>query len=95
MKINQEKIQEYVKKISPPECPLCHHRNWSINDTIFQLTEFQHGNIIFGGNQTIFPVIPITCDNCGNAYFINPLKAGIITKEDIEKDKEKDAKEKQ
>lgn len=78
MKVDQEKLQQYLQKITPPECPLCQQRRWSVNDTIFQLLEFQNGDLIIGGGQSIFPVIPLTCDNCGNVHFINAIKAGLI-----------------
>lgn len=78
MKVDQKKLQQYLSKITPPECPLCHKRNWGVNDTIFQLLEFQNGELIIGGGKNIFPVVPLICDNCGNVYFINAIKAGLI-----------------
>lgn len=78
MKIEDKKIDEYIKKISVSNCPLCGNNNWTITDRVLQLTEFRTENV--EGTNTLFPVIPLTCQNCGNTYFINVLVAGLIDK---------------
>ena len=37
--------------------------------------------VIGGSNNAITPIIPISCANCGNTVFINPLVVGLINKE--------------
>lgn len=76
MKANQKRVEKYIKKIQPTVCPLCGHRNWSFSDKIFQLLEFDEKGIVLGG--AAFPVIPLTCDNCGNTYLINALLADLL-----------------
>lgn len=76
MKIEEKRMTEYIKKISVSTCPLCGDNNWNITDKVLQLTEFNAK----GAKGYAFPVIPLTCQNCGNTYFINVLVAGLIDK---------------
>lgn len=92
MKVNQKKLENYVKKLHATACPLCGNNHWTFNDTLFQLMEFDTKEVILGGS--VFPVIPLTCDNCGNTYFINVISAGLIDKQKIEEDQVKDDKAK-
>lgn len=78
MKIDQDRLNKYMNKIHATTCPLCGNGQWTFNDTIFQLPEFDTKGLIVGG--VVFPVIPLTCDNCGNTYFINVLSAGLMDK---------------
>ena len=64
---------------------MCGAGNWSISDKVFELREFKDGNMIIG-NVPIFPVIPVTCANCGNSLMINALIAGIETAPDKKDD---------
>lgn len=59
-------------------CSICGHHSWGVNDKIFQMLEYQKGGIVFGGNMDLLPVIPVTCNNCGNTIFVNAIKAGIV-----------------
>lgn len=62
-------------------CPMCGGRAWSVSDKIFELREFNDGNFVLGGpNSSITPVIPVTCDKCGNTIFINALSTNLIKK---------------
>ncbi|RHU95684.1 hypothetical protein DXC04_08415 [Dorea sp. OM07-5] len=82
MKVEQSKLNEYLKKIHGSVCPLCGNNHWNISDQVFQAVEFDYKGILIGG--TSFPMVPLTCDNCGNTYFINALKSGLIDPPDPE-----------
>lgn len=84
MKVNDKKLKEYLKKIKAPICPLCGSNHWTVSDKIFQLHEFQNGDLIIGGDSKILPVLPLTCENCGNTYFINAIRAQLIDPNDKE-----------
>lgn len=73
-------IVKYVNdKWTNPICPMCGSRSWNVTDKIFELREFNDGNIVLGGpNSALLPVIPVTCENCGNTIFINALASGLI-----------------
>ena len=60
-------------------CPLCGGLEWSVSDRIFEMREYNGGNLVIGGaNAMITPVIPVTCSNCGNTVLINALAAGVL-----------------
>lgn len=79
MKVSQEKMLNYLKKIHGSVCPLCNSNNWTISDQVFQAPEFDYKGLLIGG--TSYPMVPLTCQTCGNTYFINALVSGLIDKE--------------
>ena len=79
MKVNQEKIDNYLKKIHGSICPLCNNNAWTISNQVFQTLEFDYNGLPIGGAS--YPVVPLTCQYCGNTYFINALISGLIEKE--------------
>lgn len=85
MKVNQEKLKNYIKKLHATQCPLCGEANWGFSDKIFQLMEFDLEAIKLDGS--VFPVLPLTCSNCGNTYFINVLQANLIDKPELSNEK--------
>ena len=91
MYIEEQKVADYVKeKIKAPNCPLCGQKNWNIASRVFQVAEFNDGSMPLG-NETI-PVLPLTCLNCGNTYFINAIIAGFIApQKETEKSSEENA----
>lgn len=77
-KIDGEKLINHLKeKWKGKPCQMCGTGNWNISDSIFELREYNKGNIVIGGGP-IIPIVPITCDNCGNTVFVNAIKAGLI-----------------
>ncbi|RXK48849.1 hypothetical protein [Aquirufa rosea] len=77
-KIESEKLLNHLKeKWQGRPCPMCGVGNWNVSDTIFELREFNQGNLVMGGGP-IFPVIPVTCDNCGNSVFINAIVTKLV-----------------
>ena len=87
MKLSKEqrdKLIEFLntKRITP-NCPLCNSITWGVSDTIFEMREFQGGNLNLGGNQNIFPVIPINCTECGNTIFLNAMQVGVLDPQNI------------
>ncbi len=83
MKISPEKTQEVLNQITSKctirKCPMCGGNEWNIEDKIFELREFNNGNLVIGGgSSSIIPLLAITCTNCGNTQFINALMCGAI-----------------
>jgi len=75
----QEIINFLNSKWHGATCPLCGGREWNVNEKIYELREFNDGNLVVGGpNSSIIPVIPISCKNCGNTIFINALITGLL-----------------
>ena len=72
-------IQELNVKWQNRPCPMCGNKNFTISDKVYELREFQGGNIVLGSGS-INPIIPVICTNCGNSIMINALVAGAISK---------------
>lgn len=94
MRLTEEqknKVREWLESKATVafSCPICASRSWNMSDMIFELREFQGGGIVLGGDSHIYPVVPLTCEKCGNTYFINAMKLGIIEqKSDAKGDKQ-------
>jgi hypothetical protein len=54
---------------------MCGGGPWNVQDSTFQLTEFNEGNMVIGG--PVIPVIPIICTNCGYVALVNAISAGV------------------
>jgi predicted nucleic-acid-binding Zn-ribbon protein len=75
-KFDSNKIIEHLKeKWFAKPCPMCGGGPWNVQDSTFQLTEFNEGNLILGG--PVIPIIPVTCGNCGYTALVNAIVAGI------------------
>jgi len=72
-------IAHLQEKWEGKPCPMCGVGNWNVNNSTFQLTEFNQGNMIIGG--PVVPVIPVVCNNCGNTILVNAITAGVIKPE--------------
>ena len=76
MNIEESKVNAYLKRITPPACPLCGQKNWSVSTQVFQAPEYHRDTLIANGATP--PMIPLVCVNCGNTYFINAIVAKLI-----------------
>lgn len=88
MKISPEKTQEILNRVTTNcrvrTCPMCGGNNWNIEDKIFELREFNNGNLVIGGgNSSIIPLLAITCTTCGNTQLINALMCGAVDRAPI------------
>jgi hypothetical protein len=84
MKLTTEQQQSVIQKLQhflDNSCS-CNAHNWILNDKVFELREFQGGGLIIGGESSVFPVITVTCKDCGNTYFFNAILLGVIEKGD-------------
>jgi len=76
-KINPQQVIEHLKvKWGDAPCPMCSHKTWDVAIAVFELREYFQGGLVVGGS-TILPLIPITCQNCGNTVLINAIIANI------------------
>ncbi|XZL97429.1 hypothetical protein ACSXAP_06915 [Clostridium perfringens] len=83
-KINQDKLIEILnEKWKGRPCNMCGDGNWIVSDKIFELREFNDGDLIIGG-VPIQPVVTITCKNCGNTVLVNPLAIGVLDEKNRE-----------
>jgi len=83
MKLTEEQkrsVQEKLSYFISHSCEVCNGREWVLNDTIFETREFNGGNLVIGGQSGIFPLITVSCKNCGRSHFFNAILLGVITK---------------
>jgi hypothetical protein len=77
-KINQQKLLTHLsEKWKGRSCSMCDARNWNLSDKLFELREFQGGELVLGTGP-IIPLVVVTCNNCGNTVLVNAIKAGAI-----------------
>jgi hypothetical protein len=75
----KEIIKEKFETIwKDKKCPFCGEKAWVFSDKIFELKEFQEGNIILGEGTSFFPVIPIICGKCTHTIFLSAVKLGLF-----------------
>lgn len=75
--VTQKAIKHLQEKWGSKPCPMCGHNNWSVSDNLFELREFQGGNIVLGAGP-IIPVFPVTCNNCGNTVLVNGIVSHVV-----------------
>jgi hypothetical protein len=79
---DSEKLITHLKeKWDGRRCPMCKSGNWSVQDKVFELREYHGGSMVIGGSALV-PVVPVTCDNCGNTILINGIIAGLVKREE-------------
>lgn len=78
--VNQDELINILnEKWGARPCPMCGEGQWIVSNKVFELREYNEGNLIIGGG-TINPVVPITCGNCGNIIMVNPVAIGLLKK---------------
>lgn len=85
----QERLRAKLRELDAQNrpCGLCGEQLWEISDTVFELREFFGGDVVLVTGSTgsgIYPVIAITCGNCGNSTFLNALVAGVVKPDEIQ-----------
>lgn len=72
----KEKLHSKLRELGSLTCPICMGIAWEITGTIFELREFQDGALAISGR--VYPVVPVSCLQCGNTIFFNAIRLGII-----------------
>jgi len=76
-KFNNAKAISYLQnKWGSRPCPMCGKGPWNVQDSTYQLTEYNEGGLVVGG--PVIPVIPVTCGNCGHTVLVNAILSGIL-----------------
>lgn len=58
-------------------CPMCQKKARNLTEQLYELRPYSGGDIILGG-VAIVPIIPVTCEGCGNTVLINAVTAGVF-----------------
>jgi len=88
MKLSEEQKSQMLNRLdeiwgTEKICPVCHHNQWAVFDTIYEIREFVGGSINVGG--AIVPCIAVTCKHCSNTLFFNAIKLGLVPPPEKEK----------
>lgn len=90
----RKKVEKHFnEKWSNKACPFCGGTNWALSTKIFELREFNKGNLVLGENTSIFPTIYLVCDKCSHTVFLSALKMGLLEEEEIGKKKKAEKKD--
>jgi ribosomal protein S27AE len=90
--IDNEKVLAFLKnKWTNPRCPMCGGGGWNVEQGVFELRKFHGGNFIMGG--PLIPIIPVSCQNCGNTVFVNAIMAGVVDRDQPSENKTKTKEE--
>lgn len=86
MKLTKEQVSLILTKLNNYNynngrrpCSICGNQKWLLNDTIFEMREFNGGDLIIGEKSAIMPVISLSCTECGNTLFLSAIKMGVIS----------------
>ena len=95
MKLTDEQINNIISnlnRVSPHgiTCPVCSNKNWTINNIVTESREFQHGDIVLGGNSALVPYITITCSHCAHTLFFNAIQIGVVNPDQEKSIRDKD-----
>lgn len=74
--IDTKKVLAHLNKIrnTPKGCKFCGANDWAVIGKVFELREFQNKAI----GSPIIPVIPVTCNQCGNLLLFNAIAAKLV-----------------
>ncbi len=73
---NNKAIEHLKNKWGSRPCPMCQKGPWNVQDSTYQLIQYNGGGFVIGG--PVIPVIPITCGNCGNTILVNAIVADVM-----------------
>lgn len=72
-KLNYDRLVDVInREWTTKNCPMCGKNNWTVDHGINTMIKVdEKKDLKIGGN--FFPLVAVTCLNCGNVVFINPL----------------------
>ena len=83
MQLTDEQIKQLISHLGEKgvnsDCPFCLNGDWIINNRVYEMIEFNGGELVLGGEMSVFPVVAKICKKCGHVQLISPLVAGIIS----------------
>lgn len=81
MKIDTDKKQRIAEFLnskvgSPKPCPVCGKTRWTLGDDVWELRQLSKDGLRVGGS--LYPVILLICNECGNTQFLNAVVVGAV-----------------
>ncbi len=82
MALNEEQQRKALDHLNTKwkglrNCQICGDTNWNVHPELYEMRQFNEGNMVLGG--PLIPLLVIECTNCGNTISINAIRAGIVT----------------
>jgi len=91
LSLQQQQIVRDALSSHNTTCSVCGLPHFVIIDKLYELREFNDGNLIVGGDSSILPLVIISCMNCGNLITMSAIKLGLLnTQEKVVHDNEAD-----
>lgn len=59
-------------------CPACGTDAWSIQSAMHEMRAFNGGDLIIGGDSSLYPAIVVMCSNCGYTHLFNAVISGVV-----------------
>ena len=86
MKLTKKQAEDLIQFLNNERnnrlpCPICGNVNWVISDSLWEVREFNGGNLVIGGQSAIMPMVAISCSKCGETHFLNAIQLGIVSKD--------------
>lgn len=87
LKLNSEKfLGEINRRWTNKNCPMCSQNKWHVDTSLVTAIKLGEGGGIELGGQ-VMPLVAVTCMNCGNVMFVNPLVIQCLDGNDEEESK--------
>lgn len=61
-----------------PRCAFCGESGFTVLDRLFEMREFEGGDLVIDGRSSILPVVVLACNTCGELRMLSAIKLGII-----------------
>jgi hypothetical protein len=82
MELSNDQMTRVIKHLQTwgsAKCAICGGDDWAVSSTVFALPEYTPPSRgTYGYNETVFPVIPLTCKTCGNVLVLSAIAAGVV-----------------
>jgi hypothetical protein len=83
MKLSSEQLSDLIAKLnhlyqSNNGCPICKGKILSVSPYIFEIREYNEGNIKVGPSP-LMPLVTVTCTTCGHTALFNAIQFGYVT----------------
>ena len=90
-KVDTKRVSEWLDKhwTESKDCPICGKNKWGISGNVGKISCLRDKA---SGNNPVFPVVFLLCNNCGYVFMFNGLTSGLV---DVEKQDEQRAGTKQ
>ncbi len=88
MQITEEQKNHVLMKLNQfwqgkKACPICNTEKWNVSNKLFEVREL---SVRREENTDICPVVPITCDMCGNMILFNAIHLGFTFSLEFDED---------